>query len=235
MLHAAEAVMEPVDICFKSLQGLTTIISEQDNLLQSVASSLRALLVMEGPLLPTSLAARGASGDDRYVLGAELATTTSNVTEFIADLGSFAMSCHGTLEPEEARAVELGIGKMFLSGVEKLSAIRAERNSSNGPSSQKLPSVLPHELAELAPRRFNDILMKQSQRLRCPGQRVDELERGFRSFKAAVHAEGALSYTLNTHWATTGFEDAWQTLAPDLPSYGSAVAGWPRTSLAPPR
>jgi hypothetical protein len=102
---------------------------------------------------------KSASGGDRYVLGAELATTTSNVADFIADLGSFAMSCHGILEPEEARAVEFGIGKMFLFSVEKISAIRAERNSR---SSQKLPPVIPHELAELAPRRFNDILMEQS-------------------------------------------------------------------------
>jgi hypothetical protein len=41
---------------------------------------------------------------------------------------------------------------------------------------------------------------------------VDELEREFRSFEAAVHAESALSNTLKTHCATTGFEVAWQTL-----------------------
>jgi hypothetical protein len=125
VLHAVEALMDPVDIGFKVLQGLTTIISEQDNLLQSLALSLRGLLVMEGLLLPPSLAARRACGDNRYVLGAELATTTSNVADFNADLGSFAMSCHGTLEPEEARADEFGIGKMFLGSVEKISAIRA--------------------------------------------------------------------------------------------------------------
>jgi hypothetical protein len=212
VLYAVEAFMEPVDICFKRLQGLTTIISENDNFLQSLALSLRALLVMEGSLPPTSLAARGASGDERYVLGAELATTTSNVADFLADLGSFATSCHGTVEPEEARAVEFGIGKMFLGSVEKIPAIRAEHNSSNGPSSQKLPPVLPHELAELAPRRFNDILMEQSQSLWCSGQSVDELEREFRSFKAAIHAESAISDTLNTHCVTTGFEGAWQLL-----------------------
>jgi hypothetical protein len=64
------------------------------------------------------------------------------------------------LEQEVARAVEVGIGKMFLAGLEKISAMRAERNSSNRPSSENLPPVLPHELAELAPRRFNDILLE---------------------------------------------------------------------------
>jgi hypothetical protein len=209
VLHAVEAFREPVDICFKSLQGLTTIISEQDNLLQSIASSLRVCYLWKAHFL-LILAARGASGDDIYVLGAELGTTTSNMADFIADLGSFEMSCPGTLEPEEARAVEFGIGKMFLGKVEKISAIRGERNTSNGPSSQKLPPLLPPELAELAPRRYNDILMEQSQRLRCSGQSVDELEREFRSFKAAVHVESALSDTVNMYCATTGPEVAWQ-------------------------
>jgi hypothetical protein len=176
VLLAVEAYMAPVDICFQSLQGFTTIISEQDDLLHSLVSSLRALLVMEGPLSPTSLSFKRTSGDDRNVLGAEFATTRSNVADVIADLGSLALSCHGKLEPEEAQAVEVGIGTMFLASVEKISAIRAERNSSNGPSSQRLPPVLPHELAKVAPRRFNDMLLEQSQRLRCSGQGVDELE-----------------------------------------------------------
>jgi hypothetical protein len=212
MLLAVEAFMEPVDICFKSLQGLTTIISEQDDLLQSLVSSLRAMLVMEGPLLPTNLIAKRTSGDDNDLLGAELATTRSNVTDFIADLGSFAMNCHQNLQPEEARSIEVGIGKLFLASVEKISAIRAERNSSNDPSSQKLPRVLPHELAEVAPRLFNGILFEQSQRLLCSGQSVDELEREFRSFKAAVHSESTLLDSLRKRGTSIGFEEAWQPL-----------------------
>jgi hypothetical protein len=115
--------MEPVDKCFKRLQGLTTIISEQDSSLLSLASSLRALLVMEGRSLVHPLAAKGTSGDDSNVLGAKVATTTSHAADFISDLGSFAKNCHGALEQEEARAVDVGIGKMFLARVEKKSAI----------------------------------------------------------------------------------------------------------------
>jgi hypothetical protein len=204
--------MAPVDICFQSLQGLTTIISEQDDLLHSLVSSLWALLVMEGPLSPTSLSFKRTSGDDSNVLGAEFATTRSNVADFIADLGSLALSCHGKLEPEEAQAVEVGIGTIFLASVEKISAIRAERNSSNGPSSQRLPPVLPHELAKVAPRRFNYMLLEQSQRLRCSGQGVDELELEFRSFKAAFHSENSLSDSLQKHGTTNGFSEAWHSL-----------------------
>jgi hypothetical protein len=100
------------------------------------------MLVMEGPLLITDLAAKRTRGYDSDLLGTELATTRSNVTDFIADLGSFAMICHRSLQPEEARAVEVGIGKMFLASAEKRSAIRAERNPSNDTSSQTLPPVL---------------------------------------------------------------------------------------------
>jgi hypothetical protein len=70
----------------------------------------------------------------------------------LGESGSLAKSCHGTLENEEARAVEVGIDKMLLASEEKISAMSAERNSRNGPSSEKLPPVLPHELAKLARR-----------------------------------------------------------------------------------
>jgi hypothetical protein len=86
-------------------------------LLHSLVSSLRALLVMKGPLFPTSLSFKRTSCDDSNVLGAEFATTRSNVADFIAHLGSLALSCHGKLEPEEAQAVEVGIDTMFLASV----------------------------------------------------------------------------------------------------------------------
>jgi hypothetical protein len=139
VLLEVEAYMEPVDICFKILQGLTTITSEQDDLLHSLVSSLRALLVIKGLLSPTSLSFKRNSVDDSNVLGAKFATTKSNVADFIADLGSFALRFQGNWELEDAQSVQVGTCKMFLATVEKISAISAERNSSNGPSSQPLP------------------------------------------------------------------------------------------------
>jgi hypothetical protein len=100
ILLAVEALMDPVDTCFKSLQGLTTIISEQDDLQRSLASSFRPLLVMKGPLPSAELAAYRSRSRKIYVFGAELATTRPNVADFIADLGSFAMSCHQSLESD---------------------------------------------------------------------------------------------------------------------------------------
>jgi hypothetical protein len=123
---------------------------------------------------------------------------------------------------------------MLLPSVEKISAMRAERNSRNGPSSEKLPPVLPHEIAELAPRRFNDILLEQSQRLWCSEQSVGGLERDFRSFKAAVHSESTLSDSLKTHGAAIGFADALQPLGIRFAKLRQfCVAGVPRSSLAP--
>jgi hypothetical protein len=188
VLLAVEAFKELVDICFKSFQGLTTIIFEQNYLLHSLVSSLRALLDIEGPPSPTSVSIKRNSGVDSNILGAEFATTRSSFADFIAGLGFLALSCRGKFEPEEAKAAEVGIGTTLPASVEKISAIRAKRNSSNGPSSERLPSVLPHELAKVTPRQFNDMLLEQSQRLRCSGQGVDELECEFRSFKVAVQS-----------------------------------------------
>jgi hypothetical protein len=153
----------------------------------------------------------------------------------LGDWGSFAESCHGILEHEAARAVEVGIGKMFLASVEKISAMHKECNAKNGPSSEKPPPVPPHEGAELAPRRFNGILLEQSRSLRCSERSVDGLERDFRSFKAAVHSESTLSDSLKTMAQRLGLKTRDGPSAPDLPSYVSSVAALPRSSLAPRR
>jgi hypothetical protein len=173
-------------------------------------------------------------GDCRSSLATSLGVEPAKERRGTRRVGVKCKSCHRTLEHEEARAVEVGIGKMFMVNVEKVSAIRVECNSRNGPSSEKL-SLCFRTSAVLAPTRFNDMLLEESQRLRCSEKSVDGLEREFCSFKAAVHSESTLSDSLKTHGATIGFADAWQPLGTSLPRHGSSAAGLPRSSLAPLR
>jgi hypothetical protein len=72
--------------------------------------------------------------------------------------------------PENAKAVEIGIGKMFVAVAGKLLDIRAERNSNNVPSNDRLPEVLPHDLAFLTPHHLNHVLLEQIQRLKNTGK-----------------------------------------------------------------
>ena len=114
------------------------------------------------------------------------------MTDFITDLGSFSISCHQSLQPDEARAIKGGIGEKFPASAEKISAIRADRYSSNDPSSRRLSPVIPYELAKVVPRCFNKVLLGQNQRLECSGQSLHKPERDSCSFKAAVNSENYL-------------------------------------------
>jgi hypothetical protein len=71
------AFAEPVYLCFRQLQGLTTIISEQDGQLQKLASSLRRLLVVGGPLAAEQVLLK--KKNYQMIVGEELATSRSSV------------------------------------------------------------------------------------------------------------------------------------------------------------
>jgi hypothetical protein len=75
-----------------------------------------------------------------------------------------------------------------------------------------MPPVLPHDLVAIPPRRFNEHIFEQSERLKYVGSPglIEDLEREFRSFKAAVHDETALHSTLEAHGPATSFKEAWR-------------------------
>jgi hypothetical protein len=94
-----------------------------------------------------------------------------------------------------------------------------QRNSTNAPSDDRLPAVLPHEVSSLPPRHFNQVLLEESQRLKSAGKTllVDDLERQCRSLKSTVHSESSLSDQLAKHSPTTGFNDAWRPVGLRFP------------------
>jgi hypothetical protein len=126
-LIAVIAFMEPVDICFYKLQGLTTIISEQDGNLMNLASTLRLLVVVEGPLTAEQILSK--KNDEQMIVVEELATSRFSLRNFIADLGMFVYSTYNSLLPEDANSVEIGVEKMFVAAAEKISSFCAERNA----------------------------------------------------------------------------------------------------------
>lgn len=62
------------------------------------------------------------------------------------------------------RELENGVGLLLLSTIEKTSNIAAERNSSNGVTSDELPPVFLGDLIKIPHRQFNEVVLKQSQR-----------------------------------------------------------------------
>jgi hypothetical protein len=109
------------------------------------------------------------SADIQRVTQGSYSATRVSIRNFVADLGHFALNRWRALPDNSERQLEDGIGLLFLSAIESISIIAAERDSSNVVTSDKLPPVIPLDLANISPQEFNEVVLKQSQRLNLTG------------------------------------------------------------------
>jgi hypothetical protein len=107
--------------------------------------------------------------------------------------------------------------------------IAAERDSSNGVTSDKLPSVIPRDLAKIPPREFNEVVLQQSQRLGLTGSRgtSSRAEEQFRDFKCAAREEFYTQH-LEKQSDLVKLREGWEHLGnASLPCFSSVLASPP--------
>jgi hypothetical protein len=115
--------MKPGDICFKSIQGLTTVVSEQNVMLRDLVPNLILLLDVEGPLSTEDAPTRSVDVQ-RVTMGSYSATSVS-IRNVVADLGQFSLIRWTAVPGNGKRELEDGIGLSFLSAIESISSIVA--------------------------------------------------------------------------------------------------------------
>jgi hypothetical protein len=98
------------------------------------------------------------------------ATRASN-RNFVVGLGQGSLIRRTAVPDNRKRDLENGIGLLFLSAIASISRMVAERDSSNGVTSDKLLPVIPPDLAKISPREFNEVVLQQSQRLNLTRRR----------------------------------------------------------------
>jgi hypothetical protein len=116
--------MAPVDFCFKRMQGLTTVVSEQDVMLDKLAGDQRDILVMNGPIRNGAL--MEISKDDACVPSKEFSADRSSVRALFADLGHSALSRYTGLADDDKERLESAVGGLFLNARECITAIGAD-------------------------------------------------------------------------------------------------------------
>jgi hypothetical protein len=152
--------MKPVDICFKSMQGLTTVLSEQYVMLRNLVRNLKLLLEAERPMPTEDVTNQFA--DVQCVTRRSYLATRVSIRNFFANLGHFALIRWRDLPNNDKRELEDGIGLLFLSAIERTSITAAERDSSDSVTSDKLPLVIPRDLAKVSSRNFHEVVLQQS-------------------------------------------------------------------------
>jgi hypothetical protein len=162
-----------------------------------------------------------------YIISKELSTSRESVRNFIADLGQFALSRFNSLDEDGKRAVEKYIGQMFILAIEGIAAISAERDGGNEAAKHKLPNVLPRELMAIPPRKFIEVILQHTERLRR-GRRQGlciDLEREFKGFKEAARDDSSLAAALEKQLDTVSFSDGWEPLGHRFPKLRQFCGG----------
>lgn len=110
--------MHPVDVCFKQMQSLSTVVPEQEAMLDTLASDLKGVLEMRGPLNATALMEKAR--DDAYITAKDLCTARRSVRDLSVGLGHFALSRVSGLADENKQQLGSVVGKLFLAALERV-------------------------------------------------------------------------------------------------------------------
>lgn len=212
-LSVADEFMSRVDICFKAMQGMRTIVQQQRAYLQKLVHSLIDLSYMNGPL---SAEEAFTARQDPSMLCADgfFSISQTAVDHLIEDRGLWAVDLELELDANVKTTLHGDIARLFVSATNKIQALRVERDSSNNASECTLPPVTVKELMILAPREFNNIVLWQRQRLLASmdDRIIESIQEDFRQFKFAVVHDRHLRHTIASCKDTVSFEDSWRLL-----------------------
>ncbi|KAI9922771.1 hypothetical protein PsorP6_000859 [Peronosclerospora sorghi] len=178
-------------IAAKTLQGHTTLVSQQREDLEKLVATLIKLFNARY-INDSECEALGA--DDNSILSTDgrFRLNTDDIRGFLEDLGTFVVDCVETLTEEDLRSLLLDLGHAVLKLISGIGSLSDERSSTNE-AGTALPAVLPHQLVQLRRRDFYSVARTYRERLltRWSTSRVDLIEQEFLSTLATFESEEA--------------------------------------------
>ena len=221
-----QPLVERVEITFKSLQGLNTLVCEQRQQLSKLEQDIIARCNIHGPTTAEEKTAfeqalqqnpkHGFLMEDYYV-------TNQRVCDAIDEVGGFVQIKMDTLktsniegDKEVYERIISTIGKFALELVIGIQKVVAERDADNS-AADEMPPVLPLDLFAANSRVFTSALQKQRIRLlqKFEAEEVEKIDDQFRSLRLAIREETGLKSVLEAKHskADASFEECWSPLA----------------------
>lgn len=159
-----EKLSTEATLTFRSLEGLTILVSQQREGILNLHSTLARLLKASGPLSPEDANAINLEievlSDDR-----QFSLKLTNMQAMLDDLGSFVLDRIQEAGVQVMAEVVKYLATCSENLISDVIAIFVERDSSNEVAS-KLPQVLPHQLVALRGREFAHFVRTQSPHLK---------------------------------------------------------------------
>jgi len=207
VLMFIQKISAEATITFRSLEGLTTIVSQQREGLRRLHVVYVRLFNASGPLSvedanAVDLGIAVLAEDRQYSL------QLSDVTAVLEDLGLFVAGKIEETGADEMAELVKGLAVCTVNLIAGVIYIVAERDSSNEAAAE-MPPVLPHQIVMLRGREFSDILKVQTPRLRttCSITEIDVIEQEFEELQSTYHRESSFKAVLDACGPHTSFEE----------------------------
>jgi hypothetical protein len=209
VVHFVAKLSNEATITFRSLEGLTTLVSQQREGILNLAGTIKSWfgaseLTSQEAVDALDLEKNVYSQDKKYSV--EL-RSCENV---LKDLGSFVIGAMAKIDLDEMALVVKSVATCSVNLIAALASIVAERDSLNI-ASHSLPPVVPHQLVKLRGLEFADVVLKQKDRLsaRWSLQKIERIERDFEGLRGAYDREPLLKQVLDKCNSTTSFDKGW--------------------------
>ncbi|CAK9276214.1 unnamed protein product [Sphagnum jensenii] len=180
-------------ITFRTIQGLTTLLDQQQATLVGLVASIMEDVGITGPLTTETIANLDASS---HVISGRYVVPLSFVREFVSDLASWVDSIVD--EADEGQRSELfnNIASVYVTACNHISKMSAYNDENNNllPDPSSFPPVLPHELVKLFAAEFIPKMRCYSYRLehRYSSEHIDTITDEHKQLLHAYRTEQVL-------------------------------------------
>ena len=196
-------------LTFRSLEGLTTLVSQQREGLFRLHATYASWFRASGPLVEEAanavdLETSVLSEDRKYSIKID------DVISVLEDLGNYVINAMDEVGGDAMAPIVKNIAACSVELIARIASIVCERDSRND-AADFMPPVLPHQLVKLRGREFADVVRLQFDRLsaRWSPQHIDIIELEFQDLCSAYEREPALKQVLNQCDEKTTFEQGW--------------------------
>jgi len=224
-LHAVEAFSSESKIIFTSLQGLSTLVCKQQNLLKGLIDTYTHMSGMEGPLSDDQIQ-EIVSQEPCVVLGAYI-LMEGKCRLYLESLGMWNLQALDNLESNTKQVLFSAVGRLFVDAAAGISDIVCECDSSNA-QGEPLPPVLPHELSSIDMRQLvNTIQQHRACLLPVFSQNgIEKICDDFRLFQRAFREEIVFQEVVKAGAKPLGgFSDTWACTNNRFPSLQKFCSG----------
>lgn len=235
MVYLLKDFANTVSIACKSLQGLATLVSFQDQVLENLCNRLRHDGCVKGPIMSNIVPVE--SSDDTYI-NQFYYSRTVDAEEVIMNNELFVRESMATIRsetPDKYNDIISSIQLLYVDTVMGIKSITVERDASNRGTST-LPPVLPKGLLNVTRAHFGDLLAHQRIRLgkKLSADKMVALEEEFKAFKNQAYIEEGFRQNIEMMDDSISFDDAWKPCSARYPLlcmfFGGLASVFPGTS-----